>query len=435
MRHFQRIVRLFAVMVLIAVAAVIPVASQTVCDSSVDHMAEGAAALAADDIAGAVAAYDCARLADRYNPEVLVALADAHILAGEFPAAAGHFGNSVGWVIDPEGEFREAETERRRAAVEAAPDDLQAQIRLASWLWAIGDETALPVYEAGLAIEPDNLALLTFQASSLIYLDEAEAAQPLVDRLLEEQAENIDVLVMLASAYSAIGETERAQELLDQAAAIDPEDPYYRIHQGFLYLAEENWQGVVDMFEPLNDVFPVTATNYFRYIYLGIAYIRLGDEASANRWFEEAMTVADVYRYVPLDIAWELHDVGSELEGVWWLRYAQTLETDRGAETTITVGQPLNLEMTDGRVFYLAFEATAGQVLTITVPATDTLDPMILVLGAEGNPLAWNDDAAPDDYSGVIADWEVPADGSYTLIVTHSGLGGEGSTEVSITAQ
>jgi tetratricopeptide (TPR) repeat protein len=396
----------------------------------------GAAALAADDIAGAVAAYECARLADPYNPEVLVALADAHILAGEFPAAVNYLVTSISWYVDPEGEFREAETERRRAAVEAAPDDLQAQIRLATWLWAFDDEAALPVYEAGLAIEPDNLALLTFQASSLIYRQESEAAQPLVDRLLEEQADNINVLLLLALSYTAIDDRDTAQALLDQAAAIDPEHPYYFAYQGVLYVAEENWQGVVDMFVPLSDVFPVSATNYNRYITLGMAYIRLGDEESANRWFEEAMTMLDVDRFVPLHIAWELHDVGSELEGIWWLRYAQEVETERGAETAITIGEPLTLEMTDGRVYYLAFEATAGEVLTLTASTSDTYDPLIVLIDAEGNVLAWNDDvSAEDDYSSLIADWEVPVDGSYTLIVTHSGLGSEGPTEVSITAQ
>ena len=78
----------------------------------------------------------------------------------------------------------------------------------------------------------------------------------------------------------------------------------------------------------------------------------------------------------------------------------------------------------DGGMFSYDFSATAGEVLTVTVRATDNvLDPQTSILDSEGERLAYNDDHTSGDsslgpYDSQIADFEVPATGSYTIQVT-----------------
>jgi hypothetical protein len=55
-----------------------------------------------------------------------------------------------------------------------------------------------------------------------------------------------------------------------------------------------------------------------------------------------------------------------------------------------------------------------------------------LLIAPDGTPLIFNDDVVPfgDSLDSIIADFEAPSDGTYTLIITHALGGSEGDVEV-----
>jgi hypothetical protein len=100
-------------------------------------------------------------------------------------------------------------------------------------------------------------------------------------------------------------------------------------------------------------------------------------------------------------------------------------------------GVPVTLEMTDGRVYVLPLTAQAGQLVDIIASSPqDRADPLIVLLGTDGSAvLVGNDDEVVGDYTAAIHSFSVPADGTYTLLVTHSDGGYQGTVDVSLAVQ
>lgn len=74
----------------------------------------------------------------------------------------------------------------------------------------------------------------------------------------------------------------------------------------------------------------------------------------------------------------------------------------------------LTLEDSDGALL-AAFNASEGDEVTVTMEAED-IDPYLVLFGASGALVAQNDDA--DGLNSQIADFEVPADGTYFILAT-----------------
>jgi hypothetical protein len=105
---------------------------------------------------------------------------------------------------------------------------------------------------------------------------------------------------------------------------------------------------------------------------------------------------------------------------------------ESGAMTTTSSGDPTSVHdseivagaLTTGGTFAYSFTADAGEQLTIAARDTSgTLDPRLLLMDSQFNPLAENDDHATDDpaldeYDAKIEDFIAPAAGTYNLIVS-----------------
>ncbi len=92
----------------------------------------------------------------------------------------------------------------------------------------------------------------------------------------------------------------------------------------------------------------------------------------------------------------------------------------------------LDGEVPDDEAFTYDFDATEGEVLTITVRETDgQLDPKVTLLDENGETLVENDDHNSNGsdlgpYDSQIDSFSIPASGSYTLEIT--GFGGVGGS-------
>ena len=93
--------------------------------------------------------------------------------------------------------------------------------------------------------------------------------------------------------------------------------------------------------------------------------------------------------------------------------------------------------MREGWVYNIPFNATAGQTVNIDVAtlAPGFVDPLIMVLGPDNQPLVGDDDTARNDYDASIENFQVSQSGQYTLIVSHAEGGANGTINVDLDIQ
>jgi hypothetical protein len=76
----------------------------------------------------------------------------------------------------------------------------------------------------------------------------------------------------------------------------------------------------------------------------------------------------------------------------------------------------------DRRAEFYAFDAEAGQSVTIQMQrVSGTLDPVLFLIGPNGDQVAQNDDATGDTRDSLINQFVLPAAGRYIIIATHFG--------------
>ena len=118
-----------------------------------------------------------------------------------------------------------------------------------------------------------------------------------------------------------------------------------------------------------------------------------------------------------------------------FLRRIEILESDtqRG---TIQRGQTVTVPMAYGTVHRLTFEARRGDFVTISARDLDntTVDPLIVVLGPDGEAIAGDDDFGRGlhDLDSLIEGLRLTQDGTYTIVVSHANGGFDGPIVVSL---
>lgn len=97
------------------------------------------------------------------------------------------------------------------------------------------------------------------------------------------------------------------------------------------------------------------------------------------------------------------------------------------------------VEMYEGLRYDFPIELRAGQVLNVQATSVeeDLVDPLILIVDANGNPVAGNDDVLRQDgtyisMNSYIHSFDIAENGIYTLYVSHAGGGSYGGVEVKI---
>lgn len=107
---------------------------------------------------------------------------------------------------------------------------------------------------------------------------------------------------------------------------------------------------------------------------------------------------------------------------------------------TTQISQNFNISMSESYRYDFPIELRTGDVVNIEVFSVeeDVVDPLILLVNANGAPVAGNDDVLRQDgtyisMNSYIQNYEVTRSGIYTLYVSHAGGGSYGNIEVQIT--
>lgn len=340
---------------------------------------------------------------------------------------------------------------------------------------AIGEITPTPLPEEDTS-EEFNAQLLIESALQDLSDGNWRSAISKMDEVLAVESDNVDAYLIRGVAYSRLGRLSLAED--DFTAAIDLQPYNYQLYlfRGDVYSEQGDNNGALLDYDRSIEVYWLNDAAYARradlYFQLGdteaggvddliaqalVAY-QFGDLAIARDFLEEATlsdedipAVANAYMILGLTYQ-SLGDVQASLEaynraeelnpemhmiylgrGILYREindlpaagadFAQRMELlGEGVFTEETfVGGTLEIEMAYRRVYRIRFEGEMGQVVTLTARDSETTatDPLIALLGPDGEPLAGD-----DDFGGVldsqIADFELPANGTYTLLVSHA---------------
>lgn len=177
---------------------------------------------------------------------------------------------------------------------------------------------------------------------------------------------------------------------------------------------------------------------------LGVAYFEMqliydsreNDEASLdilNRAIENAPDYANTW----LSRAFFYEEAGNfeaSTPDYWrWLELINLSDVDW--RDRFVVGEPFTVQMEYGHIYRAPFAGTAGQTISAearTIPiGTSSVDTLLVLLDANGKPLIANDDGG-EEFNSAIANFTLPEDGEYTLVIGHAGAGDWGLVEVNL---
>lgn len=100
---------------------------------------------------------------------------------------------------------------------------------------------------------------------------------------------------------------------------------------------------------------------------------------------------------------------------------------------TLALNDTHTVQMEYGTVARLTFEGTAGQ--DVTIRAVDAgqvgVDALLVLLDPDGNAIAGNDDGG-GNLDSLIEQFELPADGTYTAVISHANGGFSGEIDISL---
>lgn len=172
--------------------------------------------------------------------------------------------------------------------------------------------------------------------------------------------------------------------------------------------------------------------------WMGVTYRYMGEYDTALSHISQAMALNNSYSlpYLSRGITYELMgDV--EASAVDYYQYTIVNRTRNFFHSELEGDSSFELPMREGWVYNIPFDAVAGQTVDINVDtvAPGFVDPLIMILGPDNQPLIGDDDMARNDYNATIENFELPADGQYTLIISHAEGGANGTIGVDIDVQ
>lgn len=206
-------------------------------------------------------------------------------------------------------------------------------------------------------------------------------------------------------------------------------------NDGYRALMSNNYEAALDAFQ---SALNLNSQDAEAMNWMGVTYRYMGEYDTALSHISQAMALNNSYSlpYLSRGITYELMgDV--EASAVDYYQYTIANRTRNFFHSELEGASSFELPMREGWVYNIPFDAVAGQTVEIDVDtvAPGFVDPLIMILGPDNQPLIGDDDMARNDYNATIENFELPADGQYTLIISHAEGGANGTIGVDIDVQ
>lgn len=206
-------------------------------------------------------------------------------------------------------------------------------------------------------------------------------------------------------------------------------------NDGYRYLMAEQYTEALDAFQSALDL---NSRDAEAMNWMGVTYRYMGDYETALSHITQAMTLNSNYDlpYLSRGITFELMGE-SEASASDYFQYIIRNRTRNFYHTALEGDGQFELPMREGWVYNIPFEATAGQTIDINVEtlAPGFVDPLIMILGPDNQPLVGDDDISRNNYDANITGFELPQTGTYNLVVSHAEGGANGTINVNLDLQ
>ncbi len=169
--------------------------------------------------------------------------------------------------------------------------------------------------------------------------------------------------------------------------------------------------------------------------WLGVTYRYIGDYEASLSHISLAMQLDETYSLPYLSRGITHENMGqSEDSAADYLSYALMNRSRSLFHAELEGDSEFALPMRDGWVYSIPFDAKRGQSVDISVETVQPgfVDPLIILIGPDGEALVGDDDISRADYDAVISDYKLPASGEYTLVVSHAEGGANGTLNVDV---
>lgn len=117
-----------------------------------------------------------------------------------------------------------------------------------------------------------------------------------------------------------------------------------------------------------------------------------------------------------------------------YLQWIVNIAPDQTSGIELRAGESQVLQMRQGVFYTMAFEARAGETVTVSAiaRAEQAIDPLLVLLDPDQNPLVADDDSG-GELNALIENFVIPADGVYLVLLGHAGGGSDGPVRVLLT--
>ena len=407
-------------------------ATSEICATGVDYLVQAQAQFDAAAYTDAQVSYTCALETDPLNDQAHIGRLQAGLLAGDYMTAH----SEVFLLNDGAARVLDEAIVSQTDVLAAQPDSVTAfQIRAFLLAFSGQPDAALTDVDFILSVEPDNVLAHMVQAIAQEMMGDADGAASTFAAAVELSPDNPQLYGLMAAAQWVPFNIEGMAANSSRAIELAPDLAYpYRLH-GMSQMVTGNPEGVL---ADANQAIELDPTYYAFYILRANGHMALGDPQAA---FADLSTAIDLNPRTRIGYAIRAHvalalgDPQAAAQDFAAFVEMGTQETVEGAE--LIAGEPVTVTMTAGRTYRLPFTAQAGQTVTIQVTSVnpDEVDPVVLVVGPDGTPLAFNDDAGDETLDAVISEYELPASGTYMLVVSHALGGSEGDITISLEIQ
>lgn len=259
-------------------------------------------------------------------------------------------------------------------------------------------QTAVDDFTCALTLDPSNYTIYFYRAGAYYDLKDYKAARADYEAVLKEVPNDGSTLNNLGNVFYAEG---------DYTTALD----YYT-------------KAIEDS---SNEI-------YIPFFNRGLALFELGQHQKSIDDFTQAVIYNPNYARAYLGRARTYDMLGNAAaypDYVKWLSFTETRTINRNLSGGV---EDERLAMTEGTVYRITIALKRGQNLSVAArtDAGSELDPLLIILDSSGTPVIADDDSGVN-FDAVIANFTIPADDTYTVLVTHADGGSDGEASFTLT--
>jgi tetratricopeptide (TPR) repeat protein len=265
-------------------------------------------------------------------------------------------------------------------------------------------------------------------------MGDTEGAASAFLQAVELSPDNPQLYGLIAAAQWSSFNIEGMAINSSRAIELAPDLAYpYRLH-GMSQMVMGNPEGAL---ADANRAIELDPTYYAYYILRANAHLALAGPRAAFADLSTAIEMnprTEIGHGIRSNVALALGDHTTATQDFMTALDLGTLEIIEGA--ALVSGEPMTVAMTRGRTYRLSFEAYQGERIAIYITSVipEEVDPLMVVIGPDGTPLAFNDDVSDETLDAHIVGLEIPTSGTYTLVVSHANAGSEGDIALSLAA-